>query len=159
MGVDLVKRGGVFTSEGFRTVMLRNQGRTVYDLYSVHYHYASVDALAGNDSIAAALSLRDEDQVEDATRVVLGTIVVDDAIFGVTSYSVDLSTNGAIALVGVSDQRWDPPFTVPFLAWIVEANSTATVHVGVEVYYRRRVVSSAEKAAVVAQTGGRARTS
>jgi len=109
----------------------------------------------------AAISLREEDQRDD-TGVGVATfldMLVDPAFLFVFTLMADLDTNGAAVAIG---NRWMPfpkPFTVPYAAWLVNGALDSSGRGGIEVLFERRRVSPAEKAAVVAQTGGKIQTS
>jgi len=160
MGLELAKVGDAFLTTALRTVLFQNQGSTIYDIWAIHYSYSNVNELNGNDVIMAALSLKDQDQVQDTTAIGFDSLHEDPGYFGVWAHSIDLETEGGVSLLGQSDQYFmTKPFTIPFAAWVVNPALAATARLSIEVYYERRQVTSMEKARVVGQTGGKARTS
>lgn len=159
MALELVKSNVGLAAGAERTVLMENQGSTVYDIWMVKWTMSLTDPLATNEQVLASLSLRGVDQVEDAVAVPFPLQLADPSIFATFGYSADLITEGGIALIPSLIIPYNPkPFTVPFLAKVTNSAVASPANVGVEVYFERRRVSASEKVSIVAQTGGRIRS-
>jgi len=157
--VELVKGSLSGTSANIRTILFENQGRTVYDIYLVRYSLQLLSLLDVNDVIDMALSTRAEDQVEDTTNVTFAELIGDRNIFLPFFYMADFVTEGASTIIASEVIPFTKPFSVPYLAFVGLLSVPVTANAGVEIYYERRRASIREKAQMVAEAGGRARTS
>ena len=160
MSLEHLHVGDTSTVTGRRTVIMQNQGLTVYDIHLIRYSFSGVNFLQTNDVLTMALSLRDEDQVEDATAVGFETMQTTQGIFAVYTLNIDFFTEGGASLKGGQNIPFPlKPYTVPYAAWIVNPALADVGIYGVEVWFERRRISSREKSYMVSEAGGRARTS
>jgi len=159
--LSLVKRGGSFGTTGLRTILLRNQGTSVYDIWLVRHTIFTTNLGNANEGILAALSQRLEDQIEDTTSISQLDILSDAGIFNCFSWIEDLETSGMAAMVGNQVTGYNPkPMTVPFLSWLVSPLNSNVAGLGVEVFFERKEVTALEKATLVRiVSGGRTRPS
>lgn len=162
MGLSVAKVGVSGGTAGRRRLILRNQGDSVYDIYKVRYNFLSTSLFDTNEVAAMAVSTRLVDQVEDAVAVGFDTMAIDTGIHFPYSVCFDVATSGAniIQAVHSDDFPSDRPFTVPFLAFLMNVAVSNPVNLGVEVWFERVRVSSLDKASMIRiQSGGRTRPS
>lgn len=159
MALELRKASTFLTVGGLRTVVMENQGLTVYDIYLVRYVYIGTNLGNVNQTFAMALSIRFGDQVEDAGVVGTGEMVDEPGIFAVSNFQADLSTEGALAINNVDTIPFAKPFRVPYAAFLANAAVSVGISAGVEIYFERVTVSAREKAFISMQAGGRIQTS
>lgn len=146
-------------TEGERARILRNQGSTLYDIHLIHYFWITVGAVEVADFAAMGLSTRKDDQVNDATIISRVDLTAEEGIFGVVSLNIDLLTEGGSAVVGAHTIPFPEPYTVPWLAVLLHADTVQEVHLGVDLWFTRRDADPMEKASLVGRLGGgRART-
>lgn len=161
MADDLLhaKFGAVVAGTAHRTKLMRNQGNTVYDVYTVHYTFILPDLLKTNEAAVIALSTRIEDQVDDFATVGFDVMTTEEQIWGVVPIIADLETEGGIGLVAAHTISFTKPYTVPWLAMIINTALAAAGNISADVWFVRRQVSAMDKASLVARLGGgRART-
>lgn len=161
MSDDLIhaKFGAIVAGSAFRVKLLRNQGLTVYDIYTVHYSFTATSIMATNELMMMALSTRKEDQVDDFASVAFDEMSTAEGIWGIFALMADLDTEGGTAVVPVHTISFTKPYTVPWLATVINSAVLAAAQVSVDVWFVRREVSGIEKASLVARLGGgRART-
>lgn len=143
-----------------RIPLLRNQGTTVYDIWSIVWTQSFISLLAANQFSVAALSTRLIDQVEDAVAIPLNDFYTANGIFGMFSSSQDLVVEGGGGIVAgrIINFPAGKPYRVPFASFISLGTSGGDQRLGCEVYFERVEVSSIEKATLVRiQAGGRTR--
>jgi len=156
--MEIAKAGGSFATTGLRTVMLENQGLTVYDIHLVRHMFFSTSLLTTNELIIQGLSTRFDDQVEDEVAVGFDEYITENGIFAVSGFGADLSTEGGAALIPTDNIPYVPAMRVPFAAYIVNPAVASTLNGGIEVYFTRVTVNSREKAFLTSQAGGRVNT-
>jgi len=154
-----LKRGGSIAASGFRSILLRNQGTTVYDIELVIWTSILTDGLKTNDSFVAALSLLESDQREDLEFIPFDNINEDDGYSHLFSFATDFETEGGMALIPQLVIPHAKPFTVPYLSMVATGLLAATARINVEIFFERRSVSAFEKANEVVGIRSRARTS
>jgi len=155
--VEQVRLGGFANSQGLRSVLLQNQGDTVYDLRIIHYCLLNTSVQSTNEAVMMAVSTREEDQVEDLSPVGFDQMVTEEGIILPYAMMSDELTSGAVAMLGSQTITLPRAITVPFLAGIINFATANAPNVGIEVWFDRRR-DLREKAQLVSRSGGRART-
>lgn len=162
MSLLLAKAGVGGTSVPATRILLRNQTRTAYDIHLVHWSFVSGSIVGIDDPVSACLSTRLEDQEDnDLAIVVAAEMLTENNLFLPFMLSMDVETEGAVGMVGNHTIPFAAakPFRVPLLAVAFFMAVTATSNLGVEVYFERVQVSSAELASLMARVGARTETS
>jgi len=140
---------------GLRTVMLRNQGTTAYDIHVIHYSFSNTNIGQVAENAGMAVSTRLQDQVEDAVAVSLPDQQSENGIYLPVQLSYDLVTEGGLSIVGAHTVPFPKPFRVPFLAGIFNSlTSGNNSNLGIEVFFERVEVVVREKASLVAILAG-----
>lgn len=142
---------------GLRTVMLRNQGDTVYDIYMVFYSWSNTSLGDANEVAMAAVSQRTEDQVEDLTAVGFDLLGREPRIHFPFAISGDLVTSGSAFIVGNLVVSLPKPLTVATLAGLFNIATSSISRLGIEVLFERRR-NLRQKAQLVAEAGNTSRT-
>jgi len=159
--MDHLKRALTATGAGRRSVVMQNQGLTVYDIHVVRYNWSATSALSTNESAAMALSTRGDDQVEDDQAIGFPDLVTEEGIYLPTMFHADeLGGGSGGSMIILSDTIVMPkPWRVPYLAFLANIAVAIAITAGVEIFFERVKVSGEAKAFLVSEAGGRARTS
>jgi len=160
--VEIVKDGYSTTTTDRRSILLRAGQSFVYDIYLVRYTVGYAGAAAGlvdQDFVSMALSTREADQQDIATAVPELQQARDKGIFARVGMFLQEATSGAAYASQFNEISFPKPFSVPRLAWLVDAGVSVTITPGVEVYFERRQGSKTELAQLLLEAGGKARTS
>lgn len=143
---------------GLRTMVLRNQLLTAYDIHMIHWIVAGTDALQTNELGMLGFSTNARDQTEDTAPVGFDDFVQREGIFGVFAVYGDVLTSGGIYGIGNHTIVFPKPYRVPYAAFIANIAFAVTTNLGGEIYFDRVRVSAQESAELAAQAGGRDRT-
>jgi len=156
--MEIVKASQNATTGDLRRRLLRVAQGVVFDIWMVHYTISSETTFTSADDLSMALSIRAQDQVDDAQNVDMAIQASDKQIFLKVPLIAAFLTSGADTLLGAHTISLPRPLTVPYLAGLFHQQTTGSVQVGIEVYFERRVASKMEMAHLVLSAGGRART-
>lgn len=155
-----VKKGALLASPtGFRSVLFRNQGTTLYDIHLVLWTMVLITPAVADEGFVAALSLLEDDLVEDATAIAFDRMVQDDGYTSLFALALDVVTTGGLALVPQLVIPYSKPFTVPYLSIVANtSNLNQVARLSVEIFFDRRQATVQEKAAHVGAIRSLART-
>lgn len=141
-----------------RHMLLRKQLNSSYLIHLIRYVVEVTAPIADNESVAQALSIRDEDQRDDTTDVPVIDMVTVEGIFGVSNYQVDVLTTGALGFMSTDTIMFPAPYEVIQAAWLVNPKLSNTANIGVELWFERVGISAFDQALRTKRIGGRPRT-
>lgn len=154
-----IKASLTASAAGRKTILLRHQSHTAYDIHVVRYTLNDIGMMSTAEQVFAALSQRFEDQNEDAVAVGFEDMLSQQHIYAVFGWGADFNTSGGVGMILSNTLAFPKPYRVPYSAAIFNIATAVPATIGVEVWFDRLRISALEQAELVTAAGGRTETS